>query len=72
MFGPELKKRGLLFVGLDVIGSYLTEVNVTSPTCIREIDREYGYGIADKLIEAVENRRQQQKEQQQALAKCSL
>jgi glutathione synthase len=70
--GPELKKRGLLFVGLDVIGSYLTEVNVTSPTCIREIDREYGYGIADKLIEAVENRRQQQKEQQQALAKCSL
>lgn len=66
--GPELKKRGLLFVGLDVIGSYLTEINVTSPTCIREIDREYGYGIADKLIEAVENRRQQQ----QALAKCSL
>ena len=66
--GPELKKRGLLFVGLDVIGSYLTEVNVTSPTCIREIDREYGYGIADKLIEAVEKRRQQQ----QALAKCSL
>ena len=66
--GPELKKRGLLFVGLDVIGSYLTEVNVTSPTCIREIDREYGYGIADKLIEAVEKRRQQQL----ALAKCSL
>ena len=66
--GPELKKRGLLFVGLDVIGSYLTEVNVTSPTCIREIDREYGYGIADKLIEAVEK----QWQQQQALAKCSL
>lgn len=54
--GPELKKRGLLFVGLDVIGSYLTEVNVTSPTCIREIDREYGWGIADRLIAAIEQR----------------
>ena len=57
--GPELKKRGLLFVGLDVIGEYLTEVNVTSPTCIREIDAAYGYGIADKLIEAVEVRVEQ-------------
>lgn len=66
--GPELKKRGLLFVGLDVIGSYLTEVNVTSPTCIREIDREYGYGIADKLIEAVEKRHAGQR----ALQKCAL
>ena len=62
--GPELKKRGLLFVGLDVIGAYLTEVNVTSPTCIREIDREYGYGIADKLIAAIEQRH--------AAAKCAL
>ncbi len=66
--GPELKQRGLLFVGLDVIGSYLTEVNVTSPTCIREIDREYGYGIADKLIEAVEQRHAAQR----ALQKCAL
>jgi glutathione synthase len=48
--GPELKKRGLLFVGLDVIGDYITEINVTSPTCIREIDAAYGYGIADKLM----------------------
>lgn len=54
--GPELKKRGLLFVGLDVIGRYLTEVNVTSPTCIREIDAAYGVGIADQLIQAIERR----------------
>lgn len=55
--GPELKKRGLIFVGLDVIGDYLTEVNVTSPTCIREIDAAYGYGIADKLIACIEQKR---------------
>ena len=54
--GPELKKRGLIFVGLDVIGNYLTEINVTSPTCIREIDAQYNYGIADKLIEVVERK----------------
>lgn len=65
--GPELRKRGLLFVGLDVIGEYLTEVNVTSPTCIREIDAAYGFGIADKLIAAVEVRVQQQK-----LVHCGL
>lgn len=59
--GPELKKRGLLFVGLDVIGDYLTEVNVTSPTCIREIDAAYGYGIADRLIAAIERRRAAQR-----------
>lgn len=52
--GPELRKRGLLFVGLDVIGDYLTEINVTSPTCIREIDAAYQIGIADQLITAVE------------------
>lgn len=62
--GPELKKRGLLFVGLDVIGEYLTEVNVTSPTCIREIDAAFNYGIADKLIAAIE--------QKLALARCGI
>ena len=51
---PELKKRGLLFVGLDVIGDYLTEINVTSPTCIREIDRDAGTDIGALLIKAVE------------------
>ena len=53
---PELIKRGILFAGLDVIGSYLTEVNVTSPTCIRELDREYGLNIAGDLFTAIEAR----------------
>lgn len=55
--GPELKKRGLVFVGLDVIGDYLTEVNVTSPTCIREIDAQYHFGIGDHLIATLEQLR---------------
>lgn len=59
--GPELKKRGLTFVGLDVIGGYLTEINVTSPTCVREIDKAYDWGIADKLIIAIERRRAAQR-----------
>jgi len=50
---PELKKRGLYFVGLDVIGDYLTEINVTSPTCVREIDREAGTDIGMMLMESV-------------------
>ncbi|TXR54346.1 glutathione synthase [Reinekea thalattae] len=53
---PELVKRGLIFVGLDVIGNYLTEINVTSPTCIREIDNEYGTDIAGRLMNAIEKR----------------
>ena len=52
----DLKARGLIFVGLDVIGDYLTEINVTSPTCIREIDREAGTDIAGLLMDAVEKR----------------
>ena len=51
--GPELRKRGLLFVGLDVIGDYLTEINVTSPTCIREIDDAYGTRIGEQLMAAI-------------------
>ena len=54
--GPTLRDKGLLFVGLDVIGDYLTEINVTSPTCIRELDRQYGLHIADKLMDAIANR----------------
>jgi glutathione synthase len=54
--GPELKKRGLLFVGLDVIGEHLTEINVTSPTCAREIDAAYGTNIGGRLIAALERR----------------
>jgi glutathione synthase len=46
----------MLFVGLDVIGDYLTEVNVTSPTCIRELDGQYGLNIAGQLFDAIESR----------------
>ncbi|MDN3650660.1 glutathione synthase [Reinekea marina] len=53
---PELVKRGLLFVGLDVIGEFLTEVNVTSPTCIREIDTAYNTNISADLMNAIEKR----------------
>jgi glutathione synthase len=52
--GPELRRRGLLFVGLDVIGDYLTEINVTSPTCIREIDAAYDTDIGGKLMDCIE------------------
>ena len=51
--GPELKKRGILFAGLDVIGDYLTEINVTSPTCIRELDTLYGLDIAGDLMDCI-------------------
>jgi glutathione synthase len=51
--GPTLREKGLLFVGLDVIGDYLTEINVTSPTCIREIDNAFGTKIAEQLMQAI-------------------
>jgi glutathione synthase len=51
---PELVRRGILFAGLDVIGDWLTEVNVTSPTCIRELDAQYGLNIAGDLFDAME------------------
>ncbi len=51
--GPTLGEKGLLFVGLDVIGDYLTEINVTSPTCIRELDKLYGLDIAGQLMDAI-------------------
>jgi glutathione synthase len=52
--GPTLREKGLLFVGLDIIGDYLTEINVTSPTCMREIDRAENTQIAEKLIACIE------------------
>jgi glutathione synthase len=52
--GPELVRRGMRFVGLDVIGDWLTEVNVTSPTCIRELDAQFGLNIAAQLFDAIE------------------
>ncbi len=53
--GETLKDKGLVFVGLDVIGDYLTEINVTSPTCVQELDREFGLNIAGQLMDHIEN-----------------
>ncbi len=53
---PTLQAMGLLFVGLDVIGDYVTEINVTSPTCIRELDKLYKANIASLLWDAVESK----------------
>jgi glutathione synthase len=53
---PTLQARGVLFAGLDVIGDWLTEINITSPTCIREIDRAHDTRIAERLMDAIETR----------------
>lgn len=53
---PVLKEKGLIFVGLDVIGDYLTEINVTSPTCIRELDDQFNLDIAGQLMDAIAKR----------------
>lgn len=52
---PTLREKGLLFVGIDVIGDYLTEINVTSPTCIRELDSAFGLDIAGQLMDCIES-----------------
>jgi glutathione synthase len=54
--GPALRQRGMLFVGLDVIGGYVTEINVTSPTGVRELDKQFGTQIAGLLMDAIEKR----------------
>ena len=54
--GPTLRRRGMLFVGLDVIGGYVTEINVTSPTGVRELDKQFGTQIAGLLMDAIEKR----------------
>lgn len=54
--GPALREKGILFAGLDVIGDYLTEINVTSPTCIRELDAQFGINIAAGLMDVVSDR----------------
>jgi glutathione synthase len=53
---PTLKAKGLMFVGLDVIGDYITEINVTSPTCIRELDKQFNLNIASILFDAIEQK----------------
>lgn len=52
--GPEMRRRGMRLVGLDVIGDWLTEVNVTSPTCMRELDAQFGLNIAALLFDRIE------------------
>lgn len=56
--GPTMAAKGMMFVGLDVIGGFVTEINVTSPTGIRELDEQFGLNIGDLLIQAVERRLQ--------------
>lgn len=52
--GPVLKQQGILFAGIDIIGDYLTEINITSPTCIRELDQIYSLDIASELMACIE------------------
>jgi glutathione synthase len=54
--GADLRERGLLFVGIDVIGDYITEINVTSPTGVRELDREFGINISADLFACIERK----------------
>jgi len=54
---PALREKGLLFVGLDVIGDWLTEINVTSPTCVRELDAIYGLDIAGQFMDRLAKKR---------------
>jgi glutathione synthase len=54
--GPVLKKHGVIFAGIDVIGDYMTEVNVTSPTGIRELDTQFDLNIAGQLFDAIESK----------------
>jgi glutathione synthase len=53
--GPTLREKGLIFVGLDVIGDKLTEINVTSPTCAQELDQQFGLNIAGQLMDHIES-----------------
>ena len=53
---PMLIEKDLIFVGLDVIGDYITEINITSPTCIRELDKQFGLNISAQLLNAIEER----------------
>ena len=53
---PVLKEKGLVFVGIDVIGDYLTEINVTSPTCVQELETQFGINICAQLMDHIETR----------------
>jgi len=56
---PVLREKGLLFVGIDVIGEYLTEINVTSPTCIREVESAFGIDITERILDCMADKVQQ-------------
>ncbi len=64
--GPVLREKELLFVGLDVIGNYLTEINVTSPTCVREIDDAFNLDIASQLMDCIEAKLKEKKQSNKA------
>ena len=53
--GPTLKEKGLVFVGIDVIGDFLTEINVTSPTCVQELDQQFDLNISGQLMDHIES-----------------
>lgn len=53
--GSTLREKGLVFVGIDVIGDFLTEINVTSPTCVQELDKEFGLNISGQFMDHIEN-----------------
>ena len=56
IIAPVLKEKGILFAGIDVIGDYLTEINITSPTCIRELDTIFGLDIGGQLMNSIEKK----------------
>ena len=56
--GPTLREKGLVFVGIDVIGDKLTEINVTSPTCVQELDKQFGINIAGMLMDHIDKKLQ--------------
>lgn len=55
--GPRLREMGIIFAGIDVIGDYLTEINITSPTCIRELDKQFNLNIAGQLMDCIEQQK---------------
>jgi glutathione synthase len=57
--GPAMREAGMLFVGLDVIGGFVTEINVTSPTGVRELQQQFGVDAADLLVQAIDRRLKQ-------------
>jgi glutathione synthase len=54
--GPVLREKGLVFVGIDIIGDFLTEINVTSPTCVQELDKQFDLNISGQLMDHIESK----------------